>query len=264
MLGLVVALMLCAPGAFGLCEYTAMRNRDIVGDNLARFANLSEEACMAKCEASFFCASAVARMGMCYLKAEEADLASFRSGFSVLACRKKTCVCPVPVPVPVPVPTPAPTPDRFDPPFCERPQVLEAVAATNALREPKGLQTLSCSDGLSEQALLWSRAMCAAAPARRAAGVSLLEHGDVRAKVEAAVGVSGWSRYAENILWNTADASGATAGANAIKQWERSPPHLQNMLNGALTTLGLGWAECDIGAAYGKVYFWTQIFVTAA
>ena len=74
--------------------------------------------------------------------------------------------------------------------------------------------------------------------------------------------MGGWSRYAENILWNTVVADGPKGGATAVTQWENSPPHLKNILTAPLTTVGLGWYECDIGAGYGLLYFWTQIFLT--
>jgi uncharacterized protein YkwD len=143
-------------------------------------------------------------------------------------------------------------------PFCARPQIAEAVAATNALRVVEGLAALSCRDNLSEQAWLWSRKMCEAAPARATAGKSYLEHGDVRSKVEAAVGPGGWRRFAENILWNTIPAD----GPGAVAQWDNSAPHRANILTGALTDVGMGWFKCDIGAAHGPMYFWTQLFVT--
>ena len=255
--------MLSASGAQGLCDYTVSRNRDVRGPNLTRFENLGDDACMAKCEASVSCASAVSYRRRCYLKEAEAGRATYRRGFTVLACRSKGCEvvheAPAPAPVQVIVPE-APVPPA--PAFCNRPQIAQAVEATNVLRATRGLNRLTCDNSLSEQAWLWSRTLCEAAPQRRASGSSLLDHGDVRAKVDAAVGAGGWSRYAENILWNTVVADGPEGGSVAVKQWEKSPPHLENILTGSLTTVGLGWYECDIGAAYGPVYFWTQIFLT--
>lgn len=117
-----------------------------------------------------------------------------------------------------------------------------ALVSVNAFRSEHGLRPLALDTRLTEAADDQSNAMAAR---------DKMDH-NVAGALPARMRKAGyaWSTTAENIGRSYPDYAAAMAG------WVRSPGHRANLLNPAMTEIGLGGAR---DAAIGRNY-WTQIF----
>ena len=117
-----------------------------------------------------------------------------------------------------------------------------ALASVNAFRSEHGLRPLALNAHLTEVAEDQSAAMAAR---------DKMDH-DVAGALPARMRKAGyaWSTTAENIGRSYRDYPAAMAG------WVQSPGHRANLLNPAMTEIGLGAAR---DATIGRNY-WTQTF----
>lgn len=143
---------------------------------------------------------------------------------------------------------PAPTTDagpRPPPPDgCGTAAEMEELRLTNAAREAAGVAPLICDPDLTAVARAHSEDMCARdyfdhtnpdgdGPSQRVSDAGLSHRG-----------------IGENI------AAGNASPAATHEQWMNSSGHRANILNGAYTRIGIGYASCSTGWPH----LWTQVF----
>jgi|GEM_PF-1686616 len=116
-------------------------------------------------------------------------------------------------------------------------QVLRLV---NQERRRRGAKPLRCHAKLVRASRDWSRQQCR---------MGSLSHARLSSRFNA-LGVS-WSRIAENV------AAGQTSARSVMRSWMTSPGHRRNILNPALTHLGVGFYRCNRGYSI----YWTQMFM---
>ena len=58
--------------------------------------------------------------------------------------------------------------------------------------------------------------------------------------------MSGWRRLSENLFMS----SGGTTNAQVVNTWMGSPPHADNVLDGAVNSVGVGIAHDGAGRTY--------------
>lgn len=121
----------------------------------------------------------------------------------------------------------------------------QVLQATNALRAQAGCPALTLAPALTQAAQGHSDDMAAHDQLSHAATDGSTPQ--QRAQHAGYAGIAGW----ENI------AAGYQTPAAAVAGWEASSDHRANMLNCALTQIGIGVAEND-ASAYR--FYWTQAF----
>lgn len=150
---------------------------------------------------------------------------------------------PTPTPRPVPKPAPSPAPERAPQPPVVDVAVVEAriLALTNVERVKAGLARFVDDPRIAGVARDWSQTM-----ARTGAYV----HRPEWAWLD---GFPGWSAAAENIHTCDAGHLASIGGSNEVLAryfvdgWMASPGHRANILNPALTRLGVGVARAGDG-----------------
>jgi uncharacterized protein YkwD len=109
------------------------------------------------------------------------------------------------------------------------------LARTNEVRASVGAGALTRSTEIDAVAQAWAQ--------------HLADSGEFRHNPDFAAQIpAGWTTAGENIALNTTDP------AAFASQWESSPPHYANLVNGAFTTIGIGVVEKD-GVFYGVQVF---------
>jgi uncharacterized protein YkwD len=143
-------------------------------------------------------------------------------------------------------PTTVPEQPVVEEPVVEEPVVTEPVsqvdaaeasivARTNELRASVGVGALTRSAEIDAVAQAWAQ--------------HLADTGEFRHNPDFAAQIpAGWTTAGENIALNTTDPAAFST------QWENSPPHYANLVNGAFTTIGVGVVEKD-GVFYGVQVF---------
>jgi uncharacterized protein YkwD len=141
---------------------------------------------------------------------------------------------------------PAPEQPVVEEPVVAEPVVTEPVsqvdaaeasilARTNEVRAAVGAGALTRSAEIDAVAQAWAQ--------------HLADTGEFRHNPDFAAQIpAGWTTAGENIALNTTDP------AAFATQWENSPPHYANLVNGAYTTIGIGVVEKD-GVFYGVQVF---------
>lgn len=131
--------------------------------------------------------------------------------------------------------TPPPTPT-------ER-QVIDAV---NWFRGEHHLPALAVNNNLEDKARLWSAWMAGGGCGRNANGNPSICHSDLTSGI-----IAGWSRLEENV----ASATPRTNIAGIITGLAQSKSHADNMLNGQITSIGVGVAY------YGNAVYVAEEFM---
>jgi uncharacterized protein YkwD len=124
---------------------------------------------------------------------------------------------------------------------------LHTYNGINAIRAKHGLPPLQADPGLVQVARIRSRDMAARGyfshnPPDGCNFVCLMDSNRV-----------GHAWAGENIAWNNWEWS--QTAERAVRMWENSPPHMQNILNCHFTKFGTGVAK----SADGKIYY-TMVF----
>ena len=119
---------------------------------------------------------------------------------------------------------------KTPPPTATERRIIDAV---NGYRAQHGLQALSINSNLEDKARLWSAWMAGGGCGRGANGNPQICHSDLTSGIN-----PGWSLLEENV----ASASPKTNISGIIDGLQRSPAHSANMLNGRVTSLGVGVA----------------------
>jgi uncharacterized protein YkwD len=112
------------------------------------------------------------------------------------------------------------------------------IDAMNADRTAAGLAPLCSNGGLAAYAQRWAMWM---------AQNQSLTHQDL----QTVLGGTGFSTVGENLL----EGPGSMSPAQMEVSWMNSPPHRQNILNGAYTAAGVGMATDSAGQIWVVVDF---------
>lgn len=114
----------------------------------------------------------------------------------------------------------------------------ELADATNRYRTSKGLPALKVNSDISRVAQSWSERM---------ASEDRMYHNPNYSQEYP----QGWRRASENVLQNWDKAS----ADDLVQQWANSPGHNRNMLDPAVTDLGVGVAVTGEGKLYATQNF---------
>jgi uncharacterized protein YkwD len=109
-------------------------------------------------------------------------------------------------------------------------QIIDAV---NRFRGAHGLRALSVQSILEDKARLWAAWMASGNCGRSAGGTPMICHSDVTSGITVR-----WTLLEENVGAITP----ATDIAGLVSRFEGSPEHVANMLNGRITSIGVGVA----------------------
>jgi len=119
---------------------------------------------------------------------------------------------------------------KTPPPTATERRIIDAI---NSYRADHGLHALSINSNLEDKARLWSAWMAGGGCGQGSNGNPQICHSDLASGIN-----PGWSLLEENV----ASASPKTNISGIITGLQQSPAHSANMLNGQVTSLGVGVA----------------------